>query len=165
MNGELLYSENERLVYKVYQDNFRSVKRNVEDLMQCGRMGLWKACTKWDESKSKFNTFAYYCILNEMRMFLRKQVKLDIREINEGEETEEGKVLSLFDIQGEEVDYYSNVNLENFLKHTKYPEIWEKISQGETIKSIAKESGVSKNIISRRMQEDRVLIKSKGLCI
>lgn len=44
-----------------------------EDMLQEARIGLWNACNGFNEDKGKFSTWAYTCILNEVRMRLRKK--------------------------------------------------------------------------------------------
>ena len=47
-----------------------------EDVIQTGRIGLWKACINYDSAKSKFSTFAVRCIANKIRMEIRGREKL-----------------------------------------------------------------------------------------
>lgn len=47
-----------------------------DDVVQAGRIGLWKACANYDSSKSKFSTYATRCILNEIKAELRSRTKV-----------------------------------------------------------------------------------------
>ena len=44
---------------------------SVEDLFQIGAIGLMKAAQHFDSSKAQFQTYAYYCIVNEIRQARR----------------------------------------------------------------------------------------------
>lgn len=48
----------------------------TEDNFQIGCIGLLKASRRYDESKAKFSTFAYRCILNELLMYYRSKNNL-----------------------------------------------------------------------------------------
>lgn len=67
MTPEELYSRNERLVWwtmKKYYPDFM----DDEDLMQEGRIGLWRACLAYDEEKKlSFSTLAAPYIRNALR--------------------------------------------------------------------------------------------------
>lgn len=71
MNLEQLYIENERLVYWILHNKFPEYEFD-DDIKQCGRLGLWKACLNYDYHKSKFSTFAYRVIYNEILMEFRR---------------------------------------------------------------------------------------------
>jgi RNA polymerase sporulation-specific sigma factor len=72
---------------KIFNDNFKLVKTVIkkyqfisrdeyDDLFQEGCLGLLKAICKYKEDKNtKFTTFAYTCIDNEIKMYLRKRKK------------------------------------------------------------------------------------------
>lgn len=70
--SELIYLENENLIYSALKKHYPSYYHD-EDIRQIGRIGLWKACSTYNESKSKFSTYAYSCILNELKMHFRKE--------------------------------------------------------------------------------------------
>lgn len=66
--------DNEKLVYFVINRYFPDFRED-EDIIQIGRIGLWKACVSHDDTKSKFSTFAVRCIMNEIKMELRDRVR------------------------------------------------------------------------------------------
>lgn len=41
-------------------------EHEFDELMQAGRIGLWKAIKGFDGSKARFSTYAYHCIYREM---------------------------------------------------------------------------------------------------
>ena len=77
MTPEELYFENEALVYHVLHKKF-PMSRFDEDFQQIARLGLWKACLRYDETKGKFSTYAVPAIENEIKMELRKMSRKPI---------------------------------------------------------------------------------------
>lgn len=60
-----LIEENMNLVYSVVSKEYPTYLYD-EDIIQSGMLGLCKAADSWDESKSKFSTYAWRCIRNEI---------------------------------------------------------------------------------------------------
>ena len=71
MTPEELYLANEKLVYYVLNKYFFH-KQFDEDYKQIARIGLWKACLKYNPDISSFSSFACQCIMNEIKMDIRK---------------------------------------------------------------------------------------------
>lgn len=71
MMNEQMVLDNMKLVYHVV-NRYYPHWSNDEDIIQCGMVGLCKAVETWDESKSKFSTFACACIRNEINNEFRK---------------------------------------------------------------------------------------------
>lgn len=46
-----------------------------EDMISCGMIGLCKAADSFDETKSKFSSYASRCIMNEFKMEFRRRKK------------------------------------------------------------------------------------------
>lgn len=67
-------ADNQNLVYFVINKRFYGL-RHDEDIVQVGRIGLWNACKSYDESKSKFSTYAVRCITNAINKELRYRAK------------------------------------------------------------------------------------------
>jgi RNA polymerase sigma factor (sigma-70 family) len=67
--------DNEKLVYYAIHRFFPDFQDD-EDVAQAGFIGLWKACISYDDSKTKFSTYAVRCIMNEIRAELRHRAKL-----------------------------------------------------------------------------------------
>lgn len=74
MTPEELYFKNEALVYHVLHKKF-PMSCFDDDFQQIARLGLWKACLRYDETKGKFSTYAVPCIANQIKMELRKMSK------------------------------------------------------------------------------------------
>ena len=76
------FEENMALVVNIYNKRFGHLAWLKDDLLQCGYMGLFKACQTFNAAKGyQFSTYAARCIINAMLMFLRKEnshIKNDI---------------------------------------------------------------------------------------
>ncbi len=77
---ELLVKNNMGLVVKVVSRFFsHGMGYDREDLLQVGAMGLLKAIRNFDLSRGlQFSTYAYPCIIGEVRRYLQKQAPLKI---------------------------------------------------------------------------------------
>lgn len=69
-----LILNNMNLVYYCVHKYYQSWCKD-EDIIQTGMEGLCKAAATWDESKSKFSTYAVRCIRNEINMYFRRNRK------------------------------------------------------------------------------------------
>lgn len=77
MDAKTRFEENTSLVYHLLHKYFPRLVHN-EDVEQICMIGLWKACLVFDESKGfAFSTLASRCILNDVRMYLRSQNKIN----------------------------------------------------------------------------------------
>lgn len=120
--AEQLVIDNMNLVYFLINKYYPTFIHD-EDLSQVGMIGLINAANTWDESKSKFSTYASNCILNEIKMELKKRVKqpqlLSLDYESRGDDCEIHKFSDT--IAGEEdVDY---VDYAGFCKKLKPQEI------------------------------------------
>jgi len=64
MNRKQLIEDNMNLVYYLAHTYYPKYAKD-EDIIQSGMVGLCRAAETWDESKSKFSTYASRAILNE----------------------------------------------------------------------------------------------------
>ena len=71
MTPEELYLANEKLVHYVLNKHFFHMQFD-EDYKQIARVGLWKACLKYNSDIGSFSSFACQCIMNEIKMDIRK---------------------------------------------------------------------------------------------
>lgn len=62
------------LVYSVIRKEFPTFIHD-EDIIQSGMLGLCKAAEQWNETKSKFSTYAWSAISNEIKMEFRSRSK------------------------------------------------------------------------------------------
>lgn len=74
MNKKKLVEDNINLVYYLINKHYPTFLQN-EDVVQEGMLGLCLAADTYDESKSKFSTFASWCILNQIRYYFRENQK------------------------------------------------------------------------------------------
>jgi len=73
LTAEQLFENNEKLAYDVVHRMKISIPGFAqEDLFQTAKMGLWRACQKYDEKRGRFSTWAVTCITNELLMAYRK---------------------------------------------------------------------------------------------
>ena len=105
-----LVEENMNLVYFVvnqYYPNFRC----DQDIVQSGMLGLCKAAATWDESKSKFSTYATKCIRNEINLeFQRRNKHRGLLSLDYEVNTDDGGKTTFGDLQigDEDVAYVDN---------------------------------------------------------
>lgn len=112
MNDESLVIDNMNLVYFIVNKYYPSYIAD-EDLKQVGMLGLCNAANTWDESKSKFSTYASSCILNEIKSEFkqRHKYKYDLS-LDKEMTTSEGQCTFGDYIMGDEdIDY---INVEDF---------------------------------------------------
>ena len=66
--------ENERLIYYILKNKLnRDDLVYDEDIVQCGRIGIYKAWKSYDHTKAKWSTYMTTCITNEIFMELRRR--------------------------------------------------------------------------------------------
>ena len=125
-------------------------KYNLEDLYSIGIIGLLKAIDLFEEDKNvKFNTFAFYCIKNEVFMELRKSRKyadniaMSINEdVNDTDECSLSNVLK------------SDENIEEFgRKNQMKTDIMLEIIKEKKQKDIAEKFGVSRGYVAKLQNE------------
>jgi RNA polymerase sigma factor (sigma-70 family) len=94
-----LIVDNMRLVYYLIQRYYPGNLAN-EDVKQEGMLGLIKAANNWDESKSKFSSYASLCILGQIRWYFKREKKHshvvslnNVSKTTDGEEVEYGDTL------------------------------------------------------------------------
>lgn len=71
---EQLFHENIKLAHYLLHVYYPASSQD-EDLHQEALLGLWNACVTYDESRSKFSTYAGRCVLNQIRMELRRRAR------------------------------------------------------------------------------------------
>ena len=81
---EELVTKNLKLVPYLFHRLKRTAltERYSEDIIAEGYIGLIKAAQTYDPMKSKFSTYASRCIVNAMRMFIRRTNKSFYAEIS-----------------------------------------------------------------------------------
>jgi RNA polymerase sporulation-specific sigma factor len=98
VNKERLVEDNMNLVYYIINQYYPTYLHN-EDVVQQGMLGLVKAADAWDESKSKFSTYASKCILNEIRLWFRSECKhIDVQSLDYEISTDDGEFATVADL-------------------------------------------------------------------
>ncbi len=111
-----LVKENEKLVYYLIARKCEVEPRDYDDVCQLGMMGLCKAASTFDPTLNrKFSTYASRCILNEIKMFYRKENKIrakciSIDEPIDSESTDRPKDKSTFaEMLADTHNYYEDI--------------------------------------------------------
>lgn len=135
------FDKNTPLVYYVFNKYYKRLNKSQykEDLIQCGMLGLWKACKSFNEKYNcRFSTYAGICIKNEMGMFLRKENKFLGNTIDAVFLDENNAEIDIFDYI--EDKNWSNVgetiNLKYLVNDT---EIVKEILKKKTLTQVAQE--------------------------
>jgi len=72
MSDKILFENYSSLVHSISQKYCYNNKNNIDEVTQEGFVGLIKAINKFDNNKgTKFITYAYICISNEIRKYLK----------------------------------------------------------------------------------------------
>ena len=111
-----LVDENEKLVYYLIARKCEVEPRDYDDVCQLGMMGLCKAPSTFNpDLNKKFSTYASKCILNEIRMFYRKENKvrakcISIDEPIDADSEDRPKERSTFaEMMADSHDYYEDL--------------------------------------------------------
>lgn len=162
MTPDELYFANEKLIYQVLKKRYPKSFFD-DDLRQVASIGLWRACVTYNEDISKFSTYAYKCIQNELAQYFRS---LSAKSRNSSEYTIvsldkpadflDSDTASFADliIGTTDIDY---VDFDGFWKSLTSDErmIVTKIINGKTQREIANELMVSQTTVSRHMGKVR----------
>lgn len=156
-----LFSQYERLVGKVWHDKFQWFKGEQDDLMQVGSIGLWNACLTYiPEKNDNFIYYAYRCILNEMCIYTRKELRYRDRTTRleiKGEDGEVKNILQSLD-NGQYEQMINEANFKIITKDAKHPKDFERLYNGKNFAEIAREDGVTKEAIRIRVKRARAKI-------
>ena len=132
-----------------------------EDLVQVGRIALWKSAKRYDPNKGKFSTYAYKAIYHAMLKELGKRkdaVSLNTPVAGDEELEFQDTIADLRqNFDGVELRF----ELEDFYKTLtpRKQEVLKRIANGETRKEIARDFNVSVDLIDLEMKRIRGLWK------
>ena len=153
MNND--FESNMALVVDIYNKRFSHLSWLKDDLLQCGYMGLFKACKTFDPTKGcQFSTYAARCIINSILMFLRKENKHINFDTNFEINFDEGEEIPILDLLQSSDDLERGLDLRNFIKHSKNRKIVELYVDGFTIKEISEKFQISRNCVSRKIKKE-----------
>lgn len=111
------FNKHTKLVFYVFEKNFKNYDYIKDDLCQEGLFALWKACSLFEKLKNvKFSTYAVRAIKNNMLCYIRKFEKKHQNNITFSELEEH-----VFDVDTilhitENYDFDYNKKLEKVLK-------------------------------------------------
>ena len=153
-----LIEDNMGLVYHLVSKEYPTYLHD-EDIIQWGMLGLCKAAEKWDESRSKFSTFAMFCIRSEIQMEFRRRSKHNgIFSLDYEYAGEDGEPTTLADrVIGDEDVPYFDLSIDLSRLKEKERKIAELLLTGMTQVDIANKLGVSKVSVCRTVRKIRAL--------
>lgn len=158
--NEVLVTENLKLVPYLFHRLKRTAltERYSEDIIAEGYIGLIKAARTYDPMKSKFSTYASRCIVNAMRMFIRRANKPFYAEISLETpigKDDDGGELRLMDILEDERDFFSERETEmdilQFMANCELRDrhIMQLRAVGKKMEEIGQILGYSQSYVSR----------------
>ena len=157
-----LFLQYERLVGKVWFDKFQWFKGEKDDLMQCGRIGLWNACVTYiPEKNDNFMCYAYRCIKNEMAIYTRKELRYQNRHTSYEIKTEDGKVKNVLEVldNGQYEQMLGKAEFGLVLDRVRHKDNIKDLYNGMNMAEIARKDGVTKEAIRMRLFRDRAKIE------
>lgn len=148
---------------------YGSTHRMDDDMMSVGYMALCYAALGYDPSCGvKFSTYAAKCIINELRKDARKVFKPAIQtgmaEISLNSKLSEDDEEELLD---KIVDHDVNIEIDviDEMDRKEYEEIapllFRRFVDGYSVSDIAKEHGISKQAISRKMSKEGRMLRHR----
>lgn len=155
-----LIEDNKKLVYYIINQFYPNLITD-EDIVQCGMLGLCRAANTWDESKSKFNTFAGRCIRNEINHELyRRNKHKGVLSLDYEYSDSSGDDITLQDmiVGQDDVDY---VDIDSIYQQLSPIErdIVDLRRKGMTIKEIAKQVGCCYQNVSKHLRKIKTKIE------
>ena len=158
MTPEESYFKNEPLVYYVLNKKF-PMNRLDDDFQQIARLGLWKACLRYDETKSKFSTYAVPAIENEIKMELRKMsrkpIEISLDALIRDTPDDADRLTILGTCMGEQdVGFVDTIWVDKELTD-RQKRILNLLYDGMVQADIAREVGISQTMVSREVSKIR----------
>lgn len=158
MTPEELYLKNEALVYYALNKKF-PMSRFDEDFQQIARLGLWKACLRYNETKGKFSTYAVHAIENEIKRELRKMsrkprvISLDAL-IRDTSDDADRLTISEICIGEQDIGFVDTIWVDKELTY-RQKRILSLLYDGMVQADIAREIGISQQMTSREVAKIR----------
>lgn len=157
MTKHELIEDNMRLVYHILH-RYYPTYANDEDLKQCGMIGLCLAANNWDGESTKFSTYAFACITNEIRRELARRSKsvpsisLESQLMGEDGEFELSKIIPIDD-----VDFDSQIELERFKQALSDEEldILSHLEEDMSVCALARMYGVGRDSVKHKLYKIR----------
>ena len=154
INTDAMVRKYEPLIYSVLSKKLNRYLGD-DDLIQVGRIALWKCAKRYDPDKGRFSTYAYRAIYHAMLNELSKR-KSDVS-LNTTVPGEDGlefqdmiedlnQSLEGVELKFELVDFMKTLN-------QRRQEILKRKARGETRREIAKALDVSYYVVVRELKE------------
>lgn len=142
-----LVEDNMKLVYGIVNRRYPSFAFD-DDLIQVGMLGLIRAADTWDESRAKFSTWAYRCILDDIKLELKRRIESTSLSLDYND-TEESNTTMLDHIVGD-----TDVDLSPLMTYgvdlsDREMEVLGYVINGGKVTDLANEQGVSPQAISQ----------------
>lgn len=158
MKKQQLIEDNMNLVYALVSREYPTYLHD-EDVIQCGMLGLCMAAEKWDESKSKFSTFAVICIRTQIQKeFIRRAKHQGVLSLDYELDDGEGGTCAFGEIiAGEEdVNYFDiGINLDSLSARER--KVAESLMSGMNQVEIAEQLGVTKQAVWKIIRKLRTM--------
>lgn len=156
LTKQMLIEDNMNLVYSLISKEYPTYVYD-EDIVQCGMLGLCKAAEKWDESKSQFSTFAWYCIRNEIiKEFKERSKHNGVLSLDYEMNDDEGGRSTFGDcVIGEEDVLYIDVNVDSITERER--QVFDLYQTGLSQVEVATKLGVTKQYVWKVMRKIRAL--------
>lgn len=155
VDSDALVRKYEPLVHSVISKKLSSYLGD-DDLVQVGRIAIWKCSKKYDPDKGKFSTYAYKAIYHAMLKELGKrknEVSLNTPIADDGDTIELQDTIEDLNQSLEGVEL--KLELEDFMKTLNHRrrEILKRKANGQTRREISHALGVSYDLIVKEMKE------------
>ena len=149
-----LIEDNLGIVYSVILKKYPTYSCD-EDLIQAGMLGLCKAAEKWDSNKSKFSTYAWSSVVNEIRLELRKRDRhKGILSLDYEVTGEDGKPTSFGDfIVGDEDVNYVDLGVDSNQLTPREQLIFTLSQKDVTPREIGKQLGISNEVVCKTLRK------------
>ena len=135
------------------------MNRFDDDFQQIARLGLWKACLRYDGNKGKFSTYAVPAIENEIKRELRKMSRKPIAisldtSIRDTSDDADRLTISEVCMSEQDVEFIDTAFVDKELTD-RQKRILSLLYDGMTQTEIAKEIGISHTMISQEVSKIR----------
>lgn len=166
------------LTERIFKKNYNHMLTYKDDMVSEAYLNLWKAKSKYQDNKSKINTYMTKIIHNTFKKYIRDNIYrhkdryVDLNLLSEGEFEE----LSLEDIIGKDDIHYKDIefnelmkkfdkNIKERNKHTsrkmninELHKIIELLDKGYTQSEVSKMFGCSQNTVKKKIHRMREVI-------
>ena len=149
-----LCEENIKLVYAVINTKYPTLVTD-EDIAQAGMIGLCLAAENWDENRSKFSTFAWNCISNEIYQELKRRNKYS-NDISLNTKIAEDMKIEDKLIGESDVDYVDTTGVMRKLS-PREKEVFELLQRGLSAADVTKHMGWSRHRTNACMRKIKSL--------